>query len=95
MTMNLHTYKEQNNMSELFEQTHLDFISDVLAPMSDHPSHIVEMANKICDANPSMNREKFLARAVTAWEGAKLDQMQAEADDNLSMCQRNTSWSAM
>ena len=82
-------------MSELFEQTHLDFISDVLAPMSDHPSHIVEMANKICDANPDMDREKFLARAVTAWEGAKLDQMQAEADDNLSMCETTNMWSVM
>ncbi len=82
-------------MSDLFEDIHLDFISDVLAPMSDHPSHIVEMANKICDANPSMNREKFLARAVSAWEGAKLDQMQAEADDNKSMCETNKAWSAM
>ncbi len=82
-------------MADLFEDIHLDFISDVLAPMSDHPSHIVEMANKICDANPSMNREKFLARAVSAWEGAKLDQMQAEADDNKSMCETNKAWSAM
>jgi len=82
-------------MSDLFEDIHLDFISDVLAPMSDHPSHIVEMANKICDANPSMNREKFLARAVSAWEGAKLDQMQAEADDNKSMCETNKAWSEM
>ena len=82
-------------MTNLFEQTHLDFISDVLAPMSDHPSHIVGMVNKNCDANPSMNRQKFLDRAVAAWEGAKLDQMQAEADDNLSMCERNTAWSAM
>ena len=82
-------------MSDLFEQTHLDFISDVLAPMSDHPSHIVEMANKICDRNPSMDRQKFLDRAVSAWEGAKLDQMQGEADDNKSMCETNKAWSAM
>ncbi len=82
-------------MSDLFEDIHLDFISDVLAPMSDHPSHIVEMVNKICNENPSMNREKFLARAVSAWEGAKLDQMQAEADDNKSMCETNKAWSAM
>ena len=68
-------------MSNLFEQTHLDFISDVLAPMSEYPTHIVAMANKICDANPDMNREKFLARAVSAWEGAHLDRMQSEHDD--------------
>ena len=68
-------------MSNLFEQTHLDFISDVLAPMSEYPTHIVAMANKICDANPDMDREKFLARAVSAWEGAQLDLMQSEHDD--------------
>ena len=68
-------------MTNLFEQTHLDFISDVLAPMSEYPTHIVAMANKICDANPDMNREKFLARAVPAWEGANLDRMQSEHDD--------------
>lgn len=68
-------------MSNLFEQTHLDFISDVLAPMSEYPTHIVAMANKICDANPDMNREKFLARANSAWESAHLDRMQSEHDD--------------
>ena len=68
-------------MTNLFEQTHLDFISDVLAPMSEYPTHIVAMANKICDANPDMDRKKFLDRAVSAWEGAQLDRLQSEHDD--------------
>jgi hypothetical protein len=34
------------------------------------PSQIVEMANRLKKTNPRFNKEKFLKRAVDAWEQA-------------------------
>ena len=52
------------------QQRHFEYLADEVAPLMGWPSQIVEMANKLKRTNPRFDREKFLKRAVSAWEEA-------------------------
>ena len=54
----------------LMQQRHFEYLADEVAPLMGWPSQIVEMADRLAKTNPRFNREKFLKRAVDAWEEA-------------------------
>jgi len=54
----------------LMQQRHFEYLADEVAPLMGWPSQIVEMANRLAKTNPRFNKEKFLKRAVYAWEEA-------------------------
>ncbi len=54
----------------LMQQRHFEYLADEVAPLMGWPSQIVEMADRLAKTNPRFNKEKFLKRAVDAWEEA-------------------------
>jgi hypothetical protein len=52
------------------QQRHYEYLADNLAPLMPWPSSIVAMAEKLKSTNPKFNKEKFLSRAIKAWEKA-------------------------
>lgn len=54
----------------LMQQRHFEYLADHVAPLFAWPSMIHEMADKLADTNPKFNKEKFIKRAVAAWEAA-------------------------
>lgn len=54
----------------LMQQRHFEYLADNVAPLMAWPSQIVEMAERLANTNPRFNKEKFLKRAVNAWEQA-------------------------
>lgn len=49
---------------------HYTFIADMIGPMVAWPSHLIVLADELEATNPRFNRDKFLERAVAAWEKA-------------------------
>lgn len=47
---------------------HFEFFADVVGPMVGYPSQLQDIADKLEATNPRFNREKFLERAIKAWE---------------------------
>lgn len=54
----------------LMQQRHFEYLADEVAPLMGWPSQIVAMADRLAKTNPRFNKEKFLLRAVAAWEEA-------------------------
>ena len=54
----------------LMQQRHFEYLADEVAPLMGWPSQIAEMADRLAKTNPRFNKEKFLKRAVDAWEEA-------------------------
>jgi hypothetical protein len=67
-------------MSALMQQRHFEYLADEVAPLMGWPTQIVEMADRLSSTNPKFNREKFLTRAINAWE--KANPME-DIDDNI------------
>lgn len=59
---------------------HYNFIADMIGPMVGWPSHLQVIADELAATNPLFNREKFLQRAVAAWEAK---QKHVELDDEI------------
>ena len=51
---------------------HFEFIATHIAPHIKWPTHIEEIADKLESSNPRFNRDKFIQRAVKAWEANNL-----------------------
>lgn len=66
-------------MSSLMQQRHFEYIADKVAPLMGWPTQIHELADKLVETNPRFNKQKFLDRAIAAWEAAH-DQ---ELDDEI------------
>ena len=49
-------------------RAHYNFIADTIGPMVGWPSHIPAIADELAATNPRFNRERFIERAVKAWE---------------------------
>jgi len=65
----------------ILSRQQLEYIADNVAPMLSWPTHINELADKLETTNPKFNRDKFIKRAVKAWE----DQAQLqEIDDEIN-----------
>ena len=54
----------------LMQQRHFEYLADEVAPLMGWPTQIVEMAERLEKTNPRFNKEKFLDRAIKAWEEA-------------------------
>lgn len=57
-------------MATLMQQRHFEYLADHVAPLLPWPTYIHQMADKLADTNPKFNRDKFISRAVAAWEVA-------------------------
>ena len=49
-------------------RAHYDFIADKFGPLVPWPTHLHEVAEILADTNPRFDKEKFLRRAIKAWE---------------------------
>lgn len=47
---------------------HYTFLAEMLGPMVAFPSQLPAIADELEKTNPKFNRERFIARATTAWE---------------------------
>ena len=54
----------------LMQQRHFEYLADKVAPLMGWPSQIHEMADRLASTNPRFNKDKFLDRAIKAWEDA-------------------------
>lgn len=54
----------------LMQRRHYEFLADEVAPLMGWPTQITVMADKLAETNPKFNKEKFIQRAVNAWEEA-------------------------
>ena len=52
----------------LMQQRHYEYLADHVAPLMSWPSAIVDMAEALVATKPKFNKEKFLKRAIAAWE---------------------------
>ena len=52
----------------LMQQRHFEYLADEVAPLMGWPTQIVEMAERLEKTNPRFNKDKFLTRAIKAWE---------------------------
>jgi len=54
----------------LMTQRHFIYLADNVAPLMSWPTQIHKMADELAATNPKFNRDKFIQRAVAAWEKA-------------------------
>ena len=64
----------------LMQRRHYEFLADEVAPLLGWPSQIRPMADKLAATNPKFNKEKFIQRAIKAWE---LAHPMEEIDDEI------------
>lgn len=64
----------------LMQQRHFEYLADEVAPLLGWPTQIVEMAERLEKTNPRFNKDKFLTRAIKAWE---LAHPMEEIDDEI------------
>jgi hypothetical protein len=62
---------------------HYIFIADMIGPMVAWPSHLQAVADGLAATNPLFNRDKFIQRAVKAWE-ANHSQYLQEVEDEIA-----------
>tara|TARA_R100000654_G_scaffold72333_1_gene104105 strand:- start:724 stop:933 length:210 start_codon:yes stop_codon:yes gene_type:complete len=55
-------------MKTLMQTRHFIYLADEVAPLMGWPSQIQIMADKLAKTNPRFDKEKFLERAIQAWE---------------------------
>jgi len=51
---------------------HFEWVADSIAPMVNSPLVIEQIADDLASMNPRFNRNKFVERAVKAWEDKHL-----------------------
>ena len=49
-------------------RAHYKFLADTLGPLVSWPSHLHVVADELAATNPRFDKEKFLRRAIKAWE---------------------------
>ena len=64
----------------LMQQRHFEYLADKVAPLMGWPTQITAMADLLKETNPRFDREKFISRAVKAWEEAHPVE---DLDDNI------------
>ena len=69
-----------NNKPPRMTRAHYLFIADTLGPMVSWPSQIQTIADELARTNPRFNRERFINRAVKAWEA---NHKMPEIDDEI------------
>lgn len=59
-------------------RSNYEYLADKVAPLMGWPSQIVKMANDLAENNPKFKKEKFIIRAVAAWEANNLEDLQID-----------------
>jgi len=52
----------------MMTRKHFEWVADSVAPLVGSPIIIERMADELEAMNPRFNKEKFLRRAIEAWE---------------------------
>ena len=52
----------------MMTRKHFEWVADSVAPLVRSPIIIERMADELEAMNPRFNKEKFLRRAIAAWE---------------------------
>lgn len=65
----------------LMTRQHLIFIADIIGPMIAWPSHLQVLADELAATNPRFNRDKFIQRAIKAWEESHSEYLQEVEDE--------------
>ena len=60
---------------------HYVFIADMIGPMVAWPSHLQTLANELAATNPRFDKDKFIQRAVKAWEANHSQYLQEVEDE--------------
>ena len=56
-----------------------DYVAQVLAPLVSSPTNIERMGDDLKDMNPKFNRDKWVDRAIKAWEETNLPRLYYES----------------
>jgi len=62
-------------------RSNYEYLADKVAPLMGWPSQIVKMAEDLAENNPKFQKEKFIVRAVAAWEANNLEDV--HIDDHI------------
>ena len=64
----------------MMTRKHFEWVADSIAPMVNSPLVIEQIADELQEMNPRFNRDRFVDRAIKAWERNNLPQ---EIDDEI------------
>lgn len=56
-----------------------DYVAQVLAPLTSSPTIIERMGDDLKSMNPEFDRDKWVARAIKAWEETNLPRLYYES----------------
>ena len=56
----------------MMTRKHFEWVADSIAPMVNSPLVIEQIADDLASMNPRFNRDKFVERAIKAWEKQNL-----------------------
>jgi len=54
---------------------HFEWVADSIAPMVNSPLVIERIADELQEMNPRFNRDRFVDRAIKAWERNNLPEV--------------------
>jgi len=52
----------------MMTRKHFEWVADSIAPMVNSPLVIERIADELQEMNPRFNRDRFVDRAIKAWE---------------------------
>ena len=58
----------------MMTRKHFEWVADSIAPMVNSPLVIERIADELQEMNPKFNRDRFVDRAIKAWERNNLPQ---------------------
>ena len=59
----------------MMTRKHFEWVADSIAPMVNSPLVIERIADDLASMNPRFDRDKFIDRAVSAWERKNLPEV--------------------
>lgn len=59
----------------MMSRKHFEWVADSIAPMVNSPTVIERIADDLEAMNPRFNRDRFINRAVKAWERNNLPEI--------------------
>lgn len=59
----------------MMTRKHFEWVADSIAPMVNSPLVIERIADELQEMNPRFNRDRFVDRAIKAWERNNLPEV--------------------
>ena len=59
----------------MMTRKHFEWVADSIAPMVNSPLVIERIADELQEMNPRFNRDRFVDRAIKAWEHNNLPEI--------------------